>query len=273
MGACLVDPLSQGPLSQGPCVQAHCIRGDKMKVGRSKSTAGGSPTKSGGRVTAGRSASRDNLPPPAVRDAVSIMGIPENELTPKVRAAIMGLLGDVERLRQEVAAGRDKIIHLEKLADQDAMVPMANRRAFVRELSRMISFAHRYEVPSSLLYFDINDLKTINDTFGHAAGDAVIHHVATSLNDNVRQSDLVGRLGGDEFAVLLTHSDAMAAESKAAALARHIENLPFVWEGKPMALRIAYGSYTFKDGEDAAVALDAADRAMYACKHESRQHR
>ena len=213
------------------------------------------------------------MPPQSVHDVISIMGIPEDELTPKVRNAIMSLLQDVDRLRQEVAVGRAKLLQLEKLADQDSLVPMANRRAFVRELSRMISFAHRYEVPTSLLYFDINDLKTINDTLGHAAGDAVIQFVATTLNNNVRQSDLVGRLGGDEFAVLLAHSDARAAESKAAALARKVELEPFVWEGKPIALRIAYGSYTFKDGEDAAVALDAADRAMYAHKQESRQHR
>jgi len=150
---------------------------------------------------------------------------------------------------------------------------MANRRAFVRELSRMISFAHRYEVPSSLLYFDINGLKMVNDTFGHAAGDAVIRHVATALTNNVRQSDLVGRLGGDEFAVLLSHADERAAENKAAALARNVESRPFVWEDKSITLSIAYGSYTFKDGEDAAVALAAADRAMYARKQENRQHR
>lgn len=209
----------------------------------------------------------------AVREAISIMGIPEAELTPKVRKAIMGLLADVDQLRQEIEVSRARVLHLEKLADQDTLVPMANRRAFVRELSRMISFAHRYESPGSLLYFDINELKTINDTYGHAAGDAVIYHVATTLSANVRQSDIVGRLGGDEFAVLLAQSNQRSAESKAAALARKIENQPFTWQGDRMKLRIAYGSYTFKDGEDAAVALDAADRAMYARKQESRHHR
>lgn len=257
----------------GVTLSVHCVRGDEMKVGRSKSAAGSGPARSSHTGTARRSGLGDKMPPQAVQDAISIMGIPEAELTPKVRAAIMGLLHDVDQLRQEVAVGRARVLHLEKLADQDALVPMANRRAFVRELSRMISFAHRYDVPSSLLYFDINDLKSINDTLGHAAGDAVIHHVANTLNANVRQSDMVGRLGGDEFAVLLAHSDEKAAESKAAALARKVERQPFVWEGKPMTLRIAYGSYTFKDGEDASVALDAADRAMYARKLESREHR
>jgi diguanylate cyclase (GGDEF)-like protein len=244
-----------------------------MKVGRSKSTAsGGVGTRTVNRDAKG-AASGATMPPQEVRDAVSIMGIPETELTPKVRTAIMGLLVDVDRLRQEIEVSRARVLHLEKLADQDSLVPTANRRAFVRELSRMISFADRYEVPSSLLYFDINELKEINDTLGHAAGDAVIRHVANTLIGNVRQSDIVGRLGGDEFAVLLVHSDQRTAENKAAALARKIESQPFAWEGNSITPRIAYGSYSLTGGDDAAVALDAADRAMYARKQESRQHR
>ena len=246
-----------------------------MKVNRSKSAASGGTVKSPDKGVARRSSATntDRISPTAAMDGMSFLGIPEAELTPKVRSAIMGLLQDVDRLRQEVAIGRAQVIQLEQLADQDALVPLANRRSFVRELSRMISFAQRYKIPSSLLYFDINGLKTVNDTLGHAAGDAVIKQIATTLISNVRQSDLVGRLGGDEFAVLLTHSDERAAENKAAALARNVELQPFTWEGQTLTLSIAYGSYTFKDGEDAAIALDAADRAMYARKQESRQHR
>lgn len=246
-----------------------------MKVNRSKSAADGGPIKSTGTGTVRRSriGDTDRIMPKAALDAISILGIPEAELTPKVRSAIVGLLQDVDRLRQEVAIGHAQVLKLEQLADQDALVPLANRRAFVRELSRMISFAQRYKIPSSLLYFDINGLKSVNDTLGHAAGDAVIQQIAQTLTKNVRQSDLVGRLGGDEFAVLLTHSDERAAENKAAALARNVEKQPFTWEGQALSLSVAYGSYTFKEGEDAAIALDAADRAMYARKQESRQHR
>jgi diguanylate cyclase (GGDEF)-like protein len=245
-----------------------------MKVGRSKSAATGGV---GNTRAVGRAAKRSSpeAVPAArtVQDAVSIMGIPDNELTPKVRTAIMALLLDVDRLRQELDVQRERVGHLEKLADQDALVPIANRRAFVRELARMIAFTERYETPASLLYFDINGLKEINDTMGHAAGDAVIRYVANALIDNVRESDIVGRLGGDEFAVLLSHADQATAEDKAAVLAATIESQPFAWDGDPIGLQIAYGSYTFKGGEDPAVALDAADRAMYARKQESRLHR
>jgi diguanylate cyclase (GGDEF)-like protein len=245
-----------------------------MKVGRSKSaaTSGLAGARSANRSVKGSSSGAVSAAR-VVQDDMSIMGIPEVELTPKVRTAIMALLLDVDRLRQELEVQRERVRHLEKLADQDALVPMANRRAFVRELARMIAFTERYNTPASLLYFDINRLKEINDTLGHAAGDAVIRHVANTLIGNVRASDIVGRLGGDEFAVLLTHADRQAAEDKAAVLAATIEDQPFAWEGDPIALKIAYGSYTFKGGEDPAIALDAADRAMYAHKQESRLNR
>lgn len=194
------------------------------------------------------------------------MGIPEAELTPKVRSAIMTLLQEVDRLRQDVEDGKKRVAFLEKLADQDSLVPIANRRAFVRELSRMIAFAERYGTPSSVLYFDINGLKIINDNLGHAAGDAAIRHVAAVLTGNVRESDIVGRLGGDEFGVLLANASQPAALEKAAILSGKIEAVPFEWEGKHVPLRVAYGAYSFTGGEDAAKALAEADKAMYARK-------
>ena len=91
------------------------------------------------------------------------MGIPEAEFTPKVRAAIMALMEEVDRLRRELQQTPARIAYLEQLADEDSLPPIANRRAFVRELSRMMSFAERYDTPASVIYFDVNDLKVIND--------------------------------------------------------------------------------------------------------------
>ena len=201
-----------------------------------------------------------------IQDNASIMGIPEAELTPKVHAAIMSLLQEVARLRQDLEESQSRIGYLEQLADQDSLVPVSNRRAFVRELSRMASFAERYTTPSAVLYFDVNGMKEINDNLGHAAGDAAIKHVAEVLSESVRESDIVGRLGGDEFGVILANADQAAAQEKAAFLASQIENKPFEWEGKKISLKVAYGAYAFKGGEDAHKALDAADRDMYGRK-------
>ena len=142
-----------------------------------------------------------------------------------------GLLAEREALRRELAEARAQIAQLERLADEDALTPIANRRAFVRELTRMIAFTQRYGVPSSVVYFDVNGMKQINDKHGHPAGDAALRHVAEMLLDNVRSSDIVGRLGGDEFGVILAHTNQEQANAKAVALAEAIAETPLRWGG------------------------------------------
>ena len=183
--------------------------------------------------------------PRALSDQVEILGIPEAELTPKVRAALMSLMADVADLRREVAETRDRMFHLEQLADQDALVPTANRRAFVRELSRAIAATERYGAKAAVVYFDINGFKSINDSLGHAAGDAALHHIANILLSSVRETDTVGRLGGDEFGVILSHSEEHETIEKAAALVTAIRSAPFHWQGEPVPIEIAFGAYAF----------------------------
>ncbi len=202
-----------------------------------------------------------------INDSASVMGIPANELTPKVRDAIMKLMAEVESLRKDLDQSRVRIEYLERLADQDTLAPVANRRAFVRELSRIISFSERYNSPSSVIYLDVNGLKEINDTHGHPAGDAVLMRVADILLENVRESDVVGRLGGDEFAVILTQGGPDAAMEKAQILVDKIESRPLDWNGQIIPLKLAFGVYTFQGGEEPGDALAAADKAMYAHKN------
>jgi diguanylate cyclase (GGDEF)-like protein len=235
-----------------------------MKIGTPKPVGGPSALA----ATAARRVGDASSPPAVARiaDSASVMGIPESELTPKVRSAIVALLAEVERLRCDVEESRSRIAHLEKLADEDPLALVANRRAFVRELSRMMSFSQRYGAPSSLLFFDIDNMKPINDAFGHAAGDAAIRFVADTLMANVRESDTVGRLGGDEFGVVLANTDEPAAHEKGAQLAGAIGQGGFAWQAKPVPLGVTFGAFSFAGGTDASKVLDEADRAMYAKK-------
>ncbi len=208
--------------------------------------------------------------PRTVVDSMEIMGIPAHELTPKVRDAIVTLMAEVDRMRGEVEEQRVRIAYLERLADQDSLTPVVNRRAFVRELSRFVSFGERYGTPSSVLYFDLNGLKDINDTHGHAAGDMALQRVAEILTENVRESDVVGRLGGDEFGVLLAHAEEAASTEKALQPVDSIEHTSIDWNGTAIPLKVAFGAYTFKGGENANEALAEADKKMYAHKNASK---
>ena len=197
---------------------------------------------------------------------LAMLGISENKLPAELRDGVDRLAAERDRLHDELIRARHRIATLERLADEDALTPVANRRAFVRQLGRMIAFTHRYGVPASVVYFDINNMKQINDAHGHLVGDAALRHVATVLRDNIRSSDVVGRLGGDEFGVILAQTDEAQAHAKAAALAAAIDERPLLCEGLTIGLSAAYGVHAFAASDDPQRAIEAADQAMYRQK-------
>jgi diguanylate cyclase (GGDEF)-like protein len=204
----------------------------------------------------------------ATDDPVSLLGLADKELTPNVRGALRRLLEEVAALRQELAFTQSRVAELERLADEDALAPISNRRAFLRDLGRAIGYVERYGAACSLLYFDLDGLKAINDTFGHAAGDAALIHVAEVLLAHTRRSDVVGRLGGDEFGVLLTRADEAAASSKAQRLSDAVALTRLSWKGEIIPISVAFGAHRLVAGEEPQMALAAADRAMYGQKRD-----
>ena len=136
----------------------------------------------------------------------------------------------------------------------------------MRELGRGLAFIQRYGGPASLIYFDLDGFKAVNDRFGHAAGDTALGAVAERLAANVRESDIVGRLGGDEFGVILVHADLATAAAKAAALAQAIESAPAQCGEWLVPLKVSYGVRKVVPGLGPDQVLAAADAAMYARK-------
>jgi len=198
-----------------------------------------------------------------VTATASVMGIPESEFTPRVRDAIMTLMHEVDRLRREVEQTRARLEDLAKAADQDMLLPILNRRAFVREVSRFIGFSERYGTPSSLLYFDLDNFKAVNDAYGHAAGDAVLRHFSELITSQIRDTDVLARIGGDEFAVILTHVTLEQATKKGISLSQKLRENPPKWEGKEIELSFSCGAYELHAGIDPDNAISHADKAMY----------
>lgn len=199
-------------------------------------------------------------------DGARLLGLDDAELTPAVQTALHSLVLEIKHLRQEVGRLNARLVEVEGLADRDALTPLLNRRAFARELHRVLTFAERYGAPASLVYFDLDGFKLVNDRFGHAAGDAALQAVAARLLANVRESDVVGRLGGDEFGVILVHAGVGAATAKAAALAAAIEGEPAVCGESLVSLKISYGVREIEPGVAADQVLADADAAMFERK-------
>ena len=197
-------------------------------------------------------------------------GIPENEFTPAVRNALVSLMQKTERLRCEVDAVHSRLNDATRNADLDVLLPVLNRRAFVRELGRFVAFIERYGTPSCLLYFDLDDFKSVNDRHGHAAGDFVLSYFTKILSAQIRDTDVMARLGGDEFGVVLAHATLDQARKKGASIEHALRADPAIWKGDVVPLRFSYGAYELCAGDGADAAIAKADQAMYASKRSGR---
>jgi diguanylate cyclase (GGDEF)-like protein len=152
------------------------------------------------------------------------------------------------------------------LATHDPLTGLANRALFADRLSAAVS---RGERPHgfSIVLIDLDDFKTVNDTLGHAVGDALLVHVSQRLRSGVRPADTVARLGGDEFAILF---EDISGESAGHVLDRLAGALlePAVIEGEPLAVRASFGLVDGHPGDDAGELLRQADIAMYDAKEQ-----
>jgi len=170
------------------------------------------------------------------------------------------LFQDVTRERQTA----DQLIYL---AERDALTGLFNRHRFNEELSRMIADAQRHDSRVALLFFDLDDFKYINDTFGHRAGDAMLIRVAGEVAGQVRRNELFSRLGGDEFAILVPDISDEMLRVLADRITRAIAMVRFQYEGQSLRLTSSLGIAVFPDHADNVEDLIArADTAMYQAK-------
>jgi diguanylate cyclase (GGDEF)-like protein len=216
-------------------------------------------------VTSALAPAATQVPAPAI-DSAAFLGLDAADLTAPVQAALATLLGEIDELRTEVGRLKARLMEAESLADRDVLTPVFNRRAFVRELRRVLAFSQRYGGPASLIYFDLDGFKAVNDRYGHAAGDTALQAVAERLAGAVRESDVVGRLGGDEFGVILMHADHEAALAKARSLTSLIEDEPVPCGEWLTPIKISYGVGQILPGASAEQVIAEADEAMYAHK-------
>jgi diguanylate cyclase (GGDEF)-like protein len=185
---------------------------------------------------------------------------------PVNEAEVDRLLEEISQLRGKIAHLQSRVEQLDELAHQDALINLPNRRGFMRALERFIDRASRYGEKSAMLYVDLDGLKTINDSFGHQAGDQALIEVAGMLVGGVRRSDLVARIGGDEFGILLAHSEETTAHETATRLIDLIANCDFTHNGQALPLSVAIGVGMIAGDDSAESVMARADKDMYRRK-------
>jgi diguanylate cyclase (GGDEF)-like protein/PAS domain S-box-containing protein len=167
---------------------------------------------------------------------------------------------DVTRERQTA----DQLVYL---AERDALTGLYNRHRFQQELARTMLETDRHQARCALMFFDLDEFKTINDSSGHRAGDALLIRVAGEIGTLVRRNEVLARLGGDEFAILLPGVQGNEAEVLADRVVRAIAQIPFRFEGQDLRLTTSLGiAYYPEHAADADDLVARADIAMYQAK-------
>ena len=152
------------------------------------------------------------------------------------------------------------------LALRDPLTGLGNRRLFRDRLTHALERRHRRPDGVAVLLIDLDHFKVINDTMGHAQGDALLVSVGERLSATLRTSDTIARLGGDEFGVLLEDlTDAREADATAARV-QHAFGIPLLLDGRVFDVRASIGLASARDGQDADEVLADADVAMYSAK-------
>lgn len=160
---------------------------------------------------------------------------------------------------------------LRTLATTDALTGAMSQRAFREEAGRALSLARRHRNDLSVLMFDLDHFKRVNDTHGHAAGDRVLQEVATISRAGIRTSDVIGRLGGEEFAILLPHTGASAAFAVAEKIRSSIAHLRISVANTTISVSVSFGiSNLDASVGDVDVLLERAVHALYAAKADGR---
>ena len=168
---------------------------------------------------------------------------------------------------EDITHHREMELELKRLATTDPLTGVANRRRFLEEVDMELARHKRFGKPAALLMVDVDHFKGVNDTYGHATGDAVLQHLAGLSRLRLRRLDLFGRLGGEEFGILLPGTDGPGAQGFAELFRRHVADTPAQTEAGEISLAVSIGVTLFGPGDAAPDSILArADTALYRAK-------
>ncbi len=158
---------------------------------------------------------------------------------------------------------------LKYLAFHDTLTGLLNRGVMERVLEREFQRSKRYHIELSVVFLDLDDFKSINDTYGHDKGDRALIHTANTLKSLKRDSDIVSRFAGDEFVVILPSTNITQAENYIKRVKEKLANEPLSANGETFSVQLSYGlsSVFEKKMESSSILLKAADKKLYKAKN------
>lgn len=160
---------------------------------------------------------------------------------------------------------------VKELSARDGLTGVYNHRHFKEMLSYAVARSDRYDERASLILIDVDDLKHVNDNYGHQAGDSVLSFVGKVLIESLRKIDVPARYGGDEFALVLPNTNKRGSLVVAQKIKNSIKNMPFKFKGNEFNITLSIGIATYpENAPDAEALIEKADRALYESKNQGK---
>jgi len=191
-----------------------------------------------------------------------VKDLPNNE-GQREQAIVERALRYANETEQRMAAQRERIAELESLSSTEPLTKLPNRRGFEGQFNRVIARARRYGETGVVGYCDLDNLKTVNDEFGHAAGDDLLKSAANTLRESVREIDVIGRLGGDEFGIVLVNSTWKDGARRMRTIQWMLDSAGIVYRGKDISLQVSIGVEPYGPHDTVDDLIHRADMAMY----------
>lgn len=188
----------------------------------------------------------------------------------KIKASNAELRGSLDRRQHFIRKQQNQIMLLEELSTHDPLTRTFNRYAFDRELKRQIKRSDRSGEKLSLMMMDLDYFKSINDQYGHPAGDRVLAGVGQLMQEIIREHDFLARYGGEEFAAILPDTGVRNAFLSAERLRTSLENVILNYQDEKIRVTGSFGVAERRENEKGEALLKRADRALYRAKQEGR---
>ncbi len=194
----------------------------------------------------------------------------ERNKVEKVENLLESLTTKITVMEKESQTLKDKLDAAQEKAVHDPLTNLPNRLAYDDRLKIEIARWKRYKAPISILIWDIDFFKRINDTYGHKAGDKTLILISKLLASHCRETDFVSRFGGEEFIMLLPNTDGQSSLLAANKIRKIIEKTAFNSSGKKISITISCGITQFINDDTESSAFNRADKALYLAKNKGR---
>lgn len=206
----------------------------------------------------------------ALRSHLEVYRSTEGERQQQLSEQLSTLTTRLGALESEATELRKRISAERSQALLDPLTGIPNRLAYQERSVQELARWKRFKTPLCLFVWDVDKFKSVNDTYGHKAGDKVLTTIAKLLHTQIRETDFLARYGGEEFIMLTSGAELGAARELAEKLRKAVETCGFHFRGEAVTITISCGISAFRDGDSVESAFERADKAMYRAKQAGR---